>query len=204
MQLTCTAWVESLKTSDDGRGKTYRSCQKHQSLSQHELLSTGRHLLRVSFIIRLKSHLCTALTTQNTTETNGIISHAQNTTARQPNIFLTGIHQILVTNKGRSALLSANNFQGHLQTSQSVLVRTFWDLRFWQQRIWSVPFSGMWRCPAVWRTGTIISLLPWRMFLHGLYYTPEGSSCTFILYRGRVVTMLISSVSKICFVHWTC
>jgi len=30
MHLTCTAWVHSLKIHEDGRGKTYRSCQKHK------------------------------------------------------------------------------------------------------------------------------------------------------------------------------
>jgi hypothetical protein len=28
MQFTCTGWVQSLNTRDDGRGKTYRPCQK--------------------------------------------------------------------------------------------------------------------------------------------------------------------------------
>ena len=36
-------------TCEDGRGKTYRSCQKHESLSLHGLLSTGRHLLGFFF-----------------------------------------------------------------------------------------------------------------------------------------------------------
>jgi hypothetical protein len=40
--------------------------QKHKSVSLHYLLSIGRHLLGVSFIITsLKSYLCTALTTKN-------------------------------------------------------------------------------------------------------------------------------------------
>ena len=67
--------------------KTCRSCQKHESLSLHGLLSTGRHLLRVSFITRLKSNLCIALATHNTTENNYISSNAQNTTAFQPKVF---------------------------------------------------------------------------------------------------------------------
>jgi len=45
MQLAHTAWVESLNIRDDGWEKTYRSCQKHESLSLHGLVSTGRHLL---------------------------------------------------------------------------------------------------------------------------------------------------------------
>ena len=56
----------SFNTREDGREKTYRSCQKHASLS----LSTGRHVPDVSFITSLKSHLRTALTTQNTRENN--------------------------------------------------------------------------------------------------------------------------------------
>lgn len=49
MQLTCTAWVESLNTSDDGRGgKIYLSCQKHASVLLLDLLSTGCRLLGVS------------------------------------------------------------------------------------------------------------------------------------------------------------
>jgi hypothetical protein len=54
VQFTCTAWVESLNLRDDGRGKTYRSRQKHGSLSLHDLLSTGHYLLDVSFITSLK------------------------------------------------------------------------------------------------------------------------------------------------------
>jgi hypothetical protein len=49
MQMTCTAWVESLNTCDDGWGKTNTSCQKHESLSLHNFLSSSRHLLGVSF-----------------------------------------------------------------------------------------------------------------------------------------------------------
>jgi hypothetical protein len=36
MQLTYTAWVEFLNTPYDRRGKTYRSRQKHESLSLNE------------------------------------------------------------------------------------------------------------------------------------------------------------------------
>jgi hypothetical protein len=75
MQLTCTAWVESLNTRDDVKGNTYRSCQKHESLSLHD------HLLWVSFITSLEPNSCTALTIQNTKESNCVISHTQNATA---------------------------------------------------------------------------------------------------------------------------
>jgi len=52
-------------------------------------------------------------------EKTSIISHTQNTTALQPNVFVTGIHLLLATNKRQSAFASANLCQGQLQTSQS-------------------------------------------------------------------------------------
>jgi len=121
MQFTCTAWVESLKTCEGGRGKTYSFCQKHRSLSLHDLWN-GRYLLGLSFVTNLKSSLCKALTTQNTTENNSIILQAQNANSLQLSVFLTGIYQLLDTNKGRSAWPSANNCQGRLQTPQSLTV----------------------------------------------------------------------------------
>jgi len=48
-RLTCKAWVQSLNTRDDCRAGRHRYCQKHESLSLYGL-STGRHLLGVSFI----------------------------------------------------------------------------------------------------------------------------------------------------------
>jgi hypothetical protein len=41
-------------------------------------------------------------------------------TTVQPNAFLTGIHQLLVTNMGLSSFPNANPCQGHLQTPASV------------------------------------------------------------------------------------
>jgi hypothetical protein len=41
--VTCTAWVESLNTRDDSRGRTYRSSKKYGSLPLLHLLSTGCH-----------------------------------------------------------------------------------------------------------------------------------------------------------------
>jgi hypothetical protein len=38
--------------------------------------------------------------TQNTTESNCIISHAQNRTALRPNVFLTAIYRLMVTSQG--------------------------------------------------------------------------------------------------------
>jgi hypothetical protein len=85
MQFVCTAWAEALNSRDDGRRKAYRSCQKHDSLSLYDAISTGRHLLGVALVTSLKSNFCTALTTQSTTENNSI-SHAQNMTVRKKNI----------------------------------------------------------------------------------------------------------------------
>jgi len=53
MQLTYTVWVESRhNTREGGRRENtgYTSYQEHESVSVHDLLSTGRHLLGVSFI----------------------------------------------------------------------------------------------------------------------------------------------------------
>jgi hypothetical protein len=61
-----------------------------------------------------KSNLCTALTTRNTTGNDCIIWHAQNTTALQVSVFLTGTPRLMVTNKGRSPLPSANHSQDQL------------------------------------------------------------------------------------------
>jgi len=59
--------------------------------SLRDLLSTGRHLLTVSFVTSLKSNLCTALTTRNITGNECINSHAQNTTVLLTHVFWTGI-----------------------------------------------------------------------------------------------------------------
>jgi hypothetical protein len=101
-------------TRYNSRGKTYRSCKKHASLSLHDLLATAHHLLFVSFITNLKWNLCTALTTQNITEQKCI--HAEKESAVQSNVFLTGIHGLLVKRKERSALHNANNCQGQQRT----------------------------------------------------------------------------------------
>jgi len=89
-------------------GKIYRSCQKHGSLSLHCLPSTGRLMLHVSLTTSLKPRLRTAQTTQNTIENNCTISQAQNTTALQPNVFLTGIHRLMVRDNRRPAFPTVN------------------------------------------------------------------------------------------------
>jgi hypothetical protein len=92
LQLTCTAWVESLNTRDDGRGKTYWSCHKHEYLSLHDVnncrLSLGVsviHSLKSNFL-RISNHI------KLKQKKNCFISHVQNTNALQPNVFVTGIY----------------------------------------------------------------------------------------------------------------
>jgi hypothetical protein len=98
-------------------GKHKGPVKKHNSLSLHDRLSTGHHVLGVLFMTSLKSNLCTLPITRNTTGHNCIISHAQNTTALRPVVLLTVIYRLLVTN-------SANHCQGQLQTSQSASLGT--------------------------------------------------------------------------------
>jgi hypothetical protein len=59
--------LQPLNTRDSSRWVTYRSCHKYESVSLHGVLSTCRHLLGFSFVTSLKSDLCTALITHNTT-----------------------------------------------------------------------------------------------------------------------------------------
>ena len=67
MQLSCTAWVESLKTSEDGREKHRDHVKKYAPLSLHDL-STGRRLLGVAFVTSVKLNSCTPLTIQKPEE----------------------------------------------------------------------------------------------------------------------------------------
>ena len=80
-----------------------------------EILSCGRYLLRGLFKLSLKSNVHTALTRQNNTEIWCINSHAQDTTALQPNVFLTGLHRLLVTNKRLSTSFTSNYCHDQLQ-----------------------------------------------------------------------------------------
>jgi hypothetical protein len=73
----------------------------------------------------LESNLRTAVTTQNTTECNFISSHAQNTTERQTNIFLSWVNRLLFQNMGGAVFPSPNNCQGQLKTPQSLFVFLF-------------------------------------------------------------------------------
>jgi len=55
------------------------------------------------------SNLYTALTAQKTTQNNCIIYLTQIMTVLQANVFLTRIHRLMVTNKGRSAFPCVNH-----------------------------------------------------------------------------------------------
>ena len=82
-----TARVQSLNAWAEGLGNTYRPCEEHESLSLHDFLSTGHHLLVVSFITSLKPNVCTALTIWHTAVNNCFILHAQDTTALETDVF---------------------------------------------------------------------------------------------------------------------
>jgi len=45
MKLICRAWVESFNARDYGQAKTYRSCQKYESLLLHDPPFTCSHFL---------------------------------------------------------------------------------------------------------------------------------------------------------------
>jgi hypothetical protein len=78
----------------------------------------------VSSTACLKTNLLTVPTTQYTTKDNWNISLAKNMRDLQPNVFLLGTLQLVITNKGQSAFLRANDCQGQLQTPQPITVVT--------------------------------------------------------------------------------
>ena len=85
--------------------------------------STGHRLLGVSFITRAKSNLRAALTTKSTAETLTVLSHTQKrTTALKSDVFLGGIHRVVLKDKRRSAFANVNNCQCKLKTPRSVSV----------------------------------------------------------------------------------
>jgi hypothetical protein len=142
--MTFTAWVQFLNNCDDSRGTTYRFCRKHKFVSLLGIVSTGWRLLGVPFVTVLKSNLCTAVTTQNTTENNCTMSQEQNTTALQPDVFSTGVHRLLVTNTGPSGFSSANccsRSTANSPVSSNVYVLLEYDS---QSRIRCVPFVTVW------------------------------------------------------------
>jgi hypothetical protein len=76
--------------------------RKHRSPVKTSLinvsLSNSSHLMGFQLIRGLKSNPCAARNRQNTIENNTISSHAQVTTAFQPNLFLNGTDWLLVMN----------------------------------------------------------------------------------------------------------
>ena len=105
MQLLCTEWVNSLNNREDRRDIHIERVKKsiYHCMAFLPLVAICQVFW---FITRLMSNLCTALTTCNIIKYNRIISHAQNTTELQPNALVTGLHRLLLTNKGRSSFAS--------------------------------------------------------------------------------------------------
>jgi hypothetical protein len=67
-----------------------------QSISVHNFLSTGRHVVDVYNKPKVKF-------LHSFDDSEHCISHAQNMTVLQIVLFLKGIHRSLITNKGRSS-----------------------------------------------------------------------------------------------------
>jgi hypothetical protein len=81
-----------------------------------------------------KSHLCTALNTQNTAENKCIIWHASNTTAVQSNVYLTGTHRLLVTKGGRPSpeqTTPSSTVNAFVTISTSILTDGQLNSKFW-------------------------------------------------------------------------
>jgi hypothetical protein len=96
--------------------------QEGSSPLLQKMQRTFATLLGVFLITSKKSNFCTILSKLDTTKHNCVISHAQNATQFQANIFLNGTQGILVTNKGDSAFCSSNHCQCPLFTPKSVPV----------------------------------------------------------------------------------
>jgi len=70
-------------------------------------------ITRLSFFITsLQFNLCTVVTNKNVTQNSSIIAHSQYTTEVPGNIFLTGMHRLLLINKGRSPFADATHCVG--------------------------------------------------------------------------------------------
>lgn len=97
-----------------------------------DLHFTGRHFLCVSFI--------TILNTQNSTVITVLPQYAQNMTALQPSIFLTGIGRLLVT-KRDGRIPQRKIYQGQLKTLQTVSVAVLY-LQYKTVKIMTYGHSG--------------------------------------------------------------
>ena len=129
MQLTYIVRAESLNTRDDGREETYRSCQKHNSITAWSrfLRNTGGHLLGVSFVTSLKSHYV-QLDHTIITRNNCIIALALSlslTHTHKTQLHFSSTYFRTDTTKVQSAFPSANHCQGQLKTPQSLSVVLF-------------------------------------------------------------------------------
>jgi hypothetical protein len=120
-ECICPALLgQSSKIHYDGREETHRSCQKHESVSLHDFLSIGRHLLGVSFIIRLKVKF---MYRSNHTEHYRKKTYYRTCTKDDcisAQCILTGIYLLLFTNRGRSAFFSVSHCQGLFSVNGSV------------------------------------------------------------------------------------
>jgi len=92
------------------------------SVLPHDFLYFSLDLLGVLFTARLKPGWYTAVTTQNTTEKNCIMTHAQNASAFHLSVCFTGIFQLLVMGEGQSTIPTVNHCSSELQMSQSLPV----------------------------------------------------------------------------------
>jgi hypothetical protein len=95
-QVVCSPATLANETVGGGE---YNYSQKSISLS--DLLSMGHRVIGIPLITQPKTNLCTTLRAQNNKNKNCIVWHAQNTTAFQPHVFLTGICRLLLTKDGR-------------------------------------------------------------------------------------------------------
>lgn len=105
-----------INTRDDGRGKTFRSYPKHVSLC-HCMTFFFHWSPFVGCLIYNRPEVKFIYSSNHTEHHHGKYAFCFTRTKHDCTI---AIHWSLVTNKRRSAVGSANNFQGQLQISQSV------------------------------------------------------------------------------------
>ena len=136
-----------VNSRNDGRGETCRSSNNYDCSSLHNLLFTSRLLLDVSFITSIKSNLCAALITQNSTEHHSVISlslslshtHTHTHFLLQFNVFVTGIKQLPFTCKEHSA------FPRGEKLSRSNLTSSFSIIKFIKRLLFCYEMqAGMW------------------------------------------------------------
>ena len=116
MHLTCTVCVESVTIGTTVGG----CCQKHACLS----LQGGGGFPNKCWLPAFRcsvynkpnvKFLHSSNHAEHNKKANCVLSHAQNTTLL-PNVFLTLVHRLLVTNKRLSDSFNEINCQGQMQT----------------------------------------------------------------------------------------